>query len=83
MSREEDALADVLGAVAYARDASSHPDNEQRSIQTQLEACRQMADRLGADLLHEFVDLASSGTSIDRPALTRLFDQRNWSGALG
>jgi len=62
-----------LPAVIYAR-FSSHSQNEQ-SIEGQLKACYDFAERQGYRILTEYIDRALSGTSDNRPEFQRMIDE--------
>ena len=61
-----------MNAVIYAR-FSSHAQNEQ-SIEGQLKACYEFAERQGYIVIAEYVDRALSGTSDNRPEFLRMID---------
>jgi len=59
-------------AVIYAR-FSSHSQNEQ-SIEGQLKACYDFANRQGYNIIMEYIDRAQSGTSDNRPEFQRMIE---------
>ena len=70
----EDEDAPRLRAVIYLRvstleQASTDYGDDGYSLQAQGEACRRTADRLGADVVDEYVDRGKSARSADRPQL--------------
>ena len=61
-----------MNAVIYAR-YSSHAQNEQ-SVEGQLKACHDFADRQGLAVVGIYIDRALSGTSDNRPEFQRMID---------
>ena len=66
-------------AVIYVRVSSDGQVNkahnpEGYSIPTQREACERHAERLGARVVAEFVELGRTGTNLHRPALKEMLD---------
>jgi DNA invertase Pin-like site-specific DNA recombinase len=59
-------------AVIYAR-FSSHAQNEQ-SIEGQLRACYDFAERQGYTVIGEYIDRALSGTNDNRPEFQRMIE---------
>lgn len=59
-----------INAVIYAR-FSSHAQNEQ-SIEGQLQACYEYADRHGIKVVGEYIDRALSARTDDRPEFLRM-----------
>lgn len=59
-----------VSVVVYAR-YSSDRQNEQ-SIDGQLRACREYAERRGFRIIHEYIDRAMSGTTDNRPEFQRM-----------
>ena len=59
-----------MEVVIYAR-YSSHNQNEQ-SIEGQLEVCRSYAKSNNYTIIHEYIDRAQSGTSDDRPEFLKM-----------
>lgn len=60
----------VMNVVVYAR-YSSDRQNEQ-SIEGQLRACREYAERRGFRIIHEYIDRAMSGTTDNRPEFQQM-----------
>lgn len=58
--------------VIYAR-FSSHNQNEQ-SIEGQLNACHEFAKRNGYTVIHEYIDRAISGTTDKRPEFLKMVE---------
>jgi site-specific DNA recombinase len=63
-----------LRAVIYLRvstleQAATDYSDDGYSLQAQGEACRRTAERLGADVVDEYVDRGKSARSVDRPQL--------------
>ncbi len=72
-----------MNVVIYAR-YSSHNQNEQ-SIEGQLEVCRNYAKLNNYTIVHEYIDRAQSGTSDDRPEFLKMIsdsDKGNFEGVL-
>jgi DNA-binding FrmR family transcriptional regulator len=46
-----------------------------RTTESQLEACRRVAERLGFDVIHEFVDECISGATSTNERWFRAFDR--------
>lgn len=61
-----------MNIVIYAR-YSSHNQNEQ-SIEGQLEYCRNYAKQRNYNIVAEYIDRAQSGTSDDRPEFKRMIE---------
>ncbi|MCL2840102.1 MAG: recombinase family protein [Defluviitaleaceae bacterium] len=61
-----------IPAVIYAR-FSSHSQNEQ-SIEGQLKACYEYAERQGYKVIGEYIDRALSGTTDNRPEFLRMIE---------
>jgi len=61
-----------IPAVIYAR-FSSHNQNEQ-SIEGQLKACYEYAERQGYKVIGEYIDRALSGTTDNRPEFLRMIE---------
>ena len=59
-----------MNVVVYAR-YSSDRQNEQ-SIEGQLRACREYAERRGFRIIHEYIDRAMSGTTDNRPEFQQM-----------
>ena len=59
-----------MNIVIYAR-FSSHSQNEQ-SIEGQLKACYEFAERNGYKVIGEYIDRALSGTNDNRPEFQRM-----------
>jgi site-specific DNA recombinase len=55
--------------VSTAEQAATDYGDDGYSIQAQAEACKRAADRLGADVVDEYVDRGKSARSADRPQL--------------
>jgi site-specific DNA recombinase len=75
-----------LRAVIYLRvstleQAATDYGDDGYSLQAQGEACRRTAERLGADVVEEYVDRGKSARSADRPQLQamlkRIVDDRD------
>lgn len=64
----------MMRAVIYARVSVKHKNQKDRTIQAQLQACRQLLQRLEPSAaVEEFTDLGYSGKSMERPAFQRLY----------
>lgn len=61
-----------MNAVIYAR-YSSHGQTEQ-SIEGQLRVCKEYAERNGYNLIGEYIDRATSGTTDNRPSFLQMID---------
>ena len=61
-----------MNVVVYAR-YSSHNQNEQ-SIEGQLEFCRNYAKQHNYKIIEEYIDRAQSGTNDDRPQFQKMID---------
>ena len=61
-----------MNVVIYAR-YSSHNQNEQ-SIEGQLEVCRNYAKQHNYTIIGEYIDRAQSGTSDDRPEFKKMIN---------
>jgi DNA invertase Pin-like site-specific DNA recombinase len=59
-------------AVVYLRVASSDPADQEHALAVQREACEREAERLGAEIIDEFIDLGASGNNKSRGRLRRL-----------
>ncbi|MBU0495295.1 MAG: recombinase family protein [Chloroflexi bacterium] len=66
-------------AILYAR-VSTEEQGEGYSLPTQLVSCRQYAEAQGYTVIAEFTD-THTGTEIDRPGLTKLYQLANKRGA--
>jgi len=64
-----------MEVVIYAR-YSSHNQNEQ-SIEGQLEVCRNYAKQHNYNIIGEYIDRAQSGTNDDRPEFKRMIEDSN------
>ena len=64
-----------MNVVVYAR-YSSHNQNEQ-SIEGQLEYCRNYAKQHNYKIINEYIDRAQSGTNDDRPEFLKMIDDSN------
>jgi site-specific DNA recombinase len=67
-------------AVIYLRVSSSGQvnkahDPEGYSIPTQREACLRHAQRLGARVISEYVEMGRTGTNLRRPALQNMLNE--------
>ena len=62
-------------AVIYAR-YSSDSQTEQ-SIEGQLAVCKEYAQRNGYNIVGEYIDRATSGTSDNRPQFLRMIEDSN------
>jgi site-specific DNA recombinase len=76
-SETASASESVATAVIYLRVSSDSQvskahDPEGYSIPTQREACERHAERLGARVITEFVELGRTGTNLQRPALQKM-----------
>lgn len=58
-------------AVIYAR-YSTGPNQREESIEGQIRECRDVAERRGLLVIHEYIDRKLSGTSDDRPDFQRM-----------
>ena len=56
----------------YVRVSTQEQAEHGYSLGTQMEACRQKAQELGAVTIREYIDDGQSGEFLDRPALTEL-----------
>jgi site-specific DNA recombinase len=56
-------------AVSYLRVASPAAYDQGPSVARQREACRRLADALGAEIVAEYVDVGTSGRTRERPGL--------------
>ena len=65
-------LPPALRVAIYARVSTQEQAEHGYSLGTQLEACRQKAQELGAVTIREYIDDGQSGEFLDRPALTEL-----------
>ena len=63
-----------MNVAIYARVSTEWQAEHGRSIETQLEACREKAKALGAFVVKEYVDDGYSGGFLERPALDQLRD---------
>ncbi len=59
-------------AVMYLRVASSDRADQEHALAVQREACERAAERLGAVIIEEFIDLGASGNNKSRGGLHRL-----------
>ncbi len=59
-------------AVVYVRVASSDRADQEHGLTAQREACKREAERLGAVITEEFMDLGASGNNKKRGGLRRL-----------
>lgn len=59
-------------AVVYLRVASADPQDQHDGIARQRAICAREADRLGAVITAEFVDVGASGNNPNRPGLRAL-----------
>ena len=64
-----------MNVVVYAR-YSSHNQNEQ-SIEGQLEYCRNYAKQHNYNIIYEYIDRAQSGTNDDRPQFLQMIEESN------
>lgn len=64
-----------MNVVVYAR-YSSHNQNEQ-SIEGQLEYCRKYAKDQGYTIIHEYIDRATTGTNDNRPQFLQMIEDSN------
>ena len=64
-----------MNVVIYAR-YSSHNQNEQ-SIEGQLEYCRNYAKQHNYNIIYEYIDRAQSGTNDDRPQFLKMIEDSN------
>ena len=64
-----------MNVVVYAR-YSSHNQNEQ-SIEGQLEYCRNYAKQHNYNIIGEYIDRAQSGTNDDRPEFKKMIEDSN------
>lgn len=64
-----------MNVVIYAR-YSSHNQNDQ-SIEGQLAVCKEYAQRNGYNIVGEYIDRATSGTSDNRPQFLRMIEDSN------
>ena len=64
-----------MNVVVYAR-YSSHNQNEQ-SIEGQLEYCRNYAKQHNYNIIYEYIDRAQSGTNDDRPQFLQMIEDSN------
>lgn len=62
----------MIRAAIYARVSTDIQAEKGYSIDTQLAACRQSAQEIGADIIKEFVDNGYSGEYIERPDMENL-----------
>ncbi|HXA55129.1 MAG TPA: recombinase family protein [Solirubrobacteraceae bacterium] len=62
----------VKRAVLYLRVASADPRDQREGIARQREACQCEAERLGAMITDEYIDVGASGNSKGRAGLRRL-----------
>ena len=72
-----------MNVVVYAR-YSSHNQNEQ-SIEGQLEYCKNYAKQNNYNIIHEYIDRAQSGTNDDRPEFLKMIEdsnKKNFEGVL-
>ena len=72
-----------MNVVVYAR-YSSHNQNEQ-SIEGQLEYCKNYAKQHNYNIIHEYIDRAQSGTNDDRPEFLKMIEdsnKKNFEGVL-
>src|SRR4051812_22974399 len=76
----------AMRAVIYLRvstleQAATDYGDDGYSLQAQADACRRAAERLGADVVDEYVDRGKSARSADRPQLQamlhRIAEQRD------
>ena len=65
-------LSPASRVAIYVRVSTQEQAEHGYSLGTQLDACRQKAQELGALTIREFVDDGQSGEFLDRPALTEL-----------
>ncbi len=72
VSLEEEATAMIYLRVSSDGQVSKAHDPEGYSIPTQREACQRHAERLGARVVAEFVELGRTGTNLRRPELQSL-----------
>jgi site-specific DNA recombinase len=63
-----------LPVIAYIRVASADADDQTLSVERQRAEISAAADRLGLTISQEFIDLGTSGRTLDRPALRHLLD---------
>jgi site-specific DNA recombinase len=59
-------------AVVYLRAATANQAEQDEAINAQREMCRREADRLGVNVIGEFVDRGASGNDATRRGLIRL-----------
>ena len=64
-----------MNVVIYAR-YSSHNQNEQ-SIEGQLEYCRKYAKDHNYNIIHEYIDRATTGTNDNRPQFLQMIEDSN------
>ena len=69
---ESAATAVIYLRVSSDSQVSKAHDPEGYSIPTQREACQRHAERLGARVIAEFVELGRTGTNLQRPALQNM-----------
>ncbi len=62
----------VKRAVLYLRVASADPHDQHEGIARQREACQREAERLGAMITDEYIDVGASGNRKGRAGLRRL-----------
>lgn len=58
-------------AVIYAR-YSTGPNQREESIEGQVRECREVAERHGLHVIHEYIDKKMSGTNDARPDFQRM-----------
>lgn len=63
-----------LPAASYIRVAPTTTHEAERQVEQQRAQIARAADRLGLRMADEFMDVGSSGMSMDRPGLRRLLD---------
>jgi site-specific DNA recombinase len=59
-------------AVSYLRVASTDPRDQREGISRQRQACLREAERLGAAITGEYIDVGASGNDTGRSGLRRL-----------
>jgi DNA invertase Pin-like site-specific DNA recombinase len=59
-------------AVSYLRVASKYQGDQASGVTAQRDACKQEAERVGAAIAAEFMDIGVSGNRLSRPGLDRL-----------
>lgn len=72
-----------MNVVVYAR-YSSHNQNEQ-SIEGQLEVCRVYAKQNNYNIIKEYIDRATTGTNDNRPQFLQMIEdssEKNFEGVL-